>query len=461
MLRKVLIINIIVILLINCNFYVLADDKIENVNINETEEIIETVAVASETPKINSRYAVVIDKNSKAILYGKNELTKTKMASTTKIMTAIIVIENTNLNEIVEISSKAAGTGGSRLKIKKGDKVSVKDLLYGLMLRSGNDAAVALAEYVGGSINGFAELMNKKAMKLGLNNTHFETPHGLDSDEHYTTPYELAILTDYALKNKTFTKIVGTKSCTITINGIPRTIGNTNELLGYLNGVYGVKTGFTNGAGRCLVTAIKRGDMDIICVVLGADTKKIRTTDSVKLIEYVFSNFKNIDISELIEKEFENWKQINEGRINIEKGIKKGIKIKLSEYHIKNYPIENGTEDKIDIKMECDMQLKAPVEENRKIGKLIVLYNNQPISEIDIITNETIRKKGISDYVLEILKNYGNYLEKTINVGGVPLSTQFTQGKNKTKKESVGVALQGDPLFEDNTKINTDLKNYK
>ena len=409
-----LIINIIAILLINFNIYVFADDKIENININETEEIIETVAVASEIQKINSRYAVVIDRNSKAILYGKNELTKTKMASTTKIMTAIIVIENTNLNEIVEISGKAAGTGGSRLKIKKGDKISVKDLLYGLMLRSGNDAAVALAEYVGGSINGFAELMNKKALELGLDNTHFETPHGLDSDNHYTTPYELAILTDYALKNETFTKIVGTKSCTISVNGIPRTIANTNELLGYLNGVYGVKTGFTNGAGRCLVTSIKRGDLDIVCVVLGADTKKIRTTDSVKLIEYVFNNYENKNICGIIEKEFENWKQINEDRINIEKGIKNGIKTKLGEYYIKNYPIEKGTEDKIGIKIECNTQLKAPVKENKKIGKLIVIYNNRAISEINILTDETIRKKRIADYVLEMFKNYGSYLEKTI-----------------------------------------------
>lgn len=416
MFKRIFIINIIVILLISSRSYILADDKIENVNITETEEIIETVAEASEIPKINSRYAVVIERNSKAILYGKNELTKTKMASTTKIMTAIIVIENTNLNEIVEISSKAAGTGGSRLKIKKGDKISVKDLLYGLMLRSGNDAAVALAEYVGGSINGFGELMNKKALELGLNNTHFETPHGLDSENHYTTPYELAILTDYALKNETFAKIVGTISCTISVNGISRAIGNTNELLGYLNGVYGVKTGFTNGAGRCLVTSIKRENLDIICVVLGADTKKIRTTDSVKLIEYTFSNFENININEIIKKEFENWKQINEGRITIEKGIKNGIKIKLDEYDIKNYPIEKGTENQISIEIQCNKEFMAPIQENNKIGKLIVLYNNQPIHEINILTAETVRKKGIKDYILEIIKNYGSYLEKTITV---------------------------------------------
>ena len=414
MFKKILIFNIILLHILSYNGYIFADDEIENISVSETEKIIETVASADETPKISSRYAVVIDRNSKAILYGKNENDKTKMASTTKIMTAMVVIENANLNDVVEISKKAAGTGGSRLKINTGDKITVIDLLYGLMLRSGNDAAVALAEYVGGSIDGFADLMNKKANELGLLNTNFETPHGLDSDEHYTTPYELAILTDYALKNETFAKIVGTKSCTIEVNGIPRTIGNTNELLGYLEGVYGVKTGFTNGAGKCLVTSIKRGDMDIICVVLGADTKKIRTTDSVKLIEYSFSNFGNIDISKKIEEEFNQWKEINEGRISIEKGVKNGIKLKLSEYDLKNYPIKNSTEANIAIEIQCDMKLIAPIEENRTIGKLVVLYNDNIILEISILTDESVRKKGILDYMFEMAREYGNYLEQTI-----------------------------------------------
>lgn len=405
--------KIIICLLTVCIFIanyniVLADDGIDNVEINGIENIIETAAQVSEEPKINSRYAIVLDRESKSIIYGKNEKTKTKMASTTKIMTSLIVIENANLNETVEISAKAAGTGGSKLKIKKGDKISVKDLLYGLMLRSGNDAAVALAEYIGGSINGFADLMNKKAKDIGLENTHFVTPHGLDSEEHYTTPYELAILTDYALKNETFAKIVKTKSCNINVNGYSRTISNTNELLGNLNGVYGVKTGFTNGAGRCLVTAIKRDNLDVICVVLGADTKKDRTQDSIKLIEYTFNNFKNINIEEKIVEEFNKWKNINEERINIEKGVSSVIKIKLNEYNLKKYPIKNNTEDKILINIQCNTNLIAPVEENKEIGKLTVLYNNNIIQEIKIITAETIRKKDIKDYVIQILKSYNS-----------------------------------------------------
>ncbi len=196
------------------------------------------------------------------------------------------------------------GTGGSRLGLSTNDKITVENLLYGLMMVSGNDAAVALAEFIGGDIDNFASLMNEKAKILGLTSTHFTSPHGLDNDEHYTSAYDLAILTDYALQNKTFSKIVKTQNYTVYINNQPKQLNNTNELLGYLDGVYGVKTGFTNGANRCLVTACKRSDLDIICIVLGCDTKKDRTKDSINLINYVFDNFSMINIKNLIQKEF-------------------------------------------------------------------------------------------------------------------------------------------------------------
>ncbi len=393
---------------------ILADDEIDSVEIKDIDKTIETATQASQMPQIDSTYALVLDRENKQILYGKNENKKTKMASTTKIMTSLIVIENTNLNNTVEVSKKAAGTGGSRLKISAGDKITVRDLLYGLMLCSGNDAAVALAEYVGGSVAEFANLMNEKAQELGLVNTHFETPHGLDSAEHYTTPYELAILADYALNNKVFANIVKTKTCNITINGNVRTISNTNELLGNLNGVYGVKTGFTNGAGRCLVTATKRGDIDVICVVLGANTKKIRTADSVKLIEYTFNNYEKINIDEKIKSEFNNWKNINENKITIEKGKQDKVKIKLEEYNLKNYIIEKNTQDKIAIQINANLNLIAPVEQGTSIGELTVFYNNHIILKKGILTDEKIEKKDIGTYILEILQNYGNYLEEVL-----------------------------------------------
>lgn len=248
-----------------------ADDFLENeetINVNSNIKDISSNSSTLDVNTLNCRSCVALDRASNKVLVGKNEEKRVKMASTTKIMTATIVIENYDLSKTVEISKKAAGTGGSRLGLKRGDKISMLDLLYGLMLCSGNDAAVAIAETVAGGIEEFSIMMNNKAKELNLENTHFETPHGLDSDNHYTTAHDLALLTNYALKNKTFLNIVGTKNYTITINGYPKNITNTNELLGNLNGVYGVKTGFTNGANRCLVTACKRDNLDVICIVL-------------------------------------------------------------------------------------------------------------------------------------------------------------------------------------------------
>ena len=202
----------------------------------------------------------------------------------------------------------------------------------------GNDAAVALAEFVAGDVQGFSVLMNDKAKELGLENTHFITPHGLDENEHYTTAYELAKIADYALNIQKFTQIVGTTSKTVSVDGTVKGLNNTNELLGSLNGVYGVKTGFTNGANRCLVTAVKRGDMDIISVVLGADTKKDRGRDSIKIIEYAFSKFEMVDMAKILHTEFD--KIIQNTEFEISNGIENEIILGLSSNEIDLYPVE-------------------------------------------------------------------------------------------------------------------------
>ena len=208
--------------------YCFADDLIE-----ENQTLTNTLEVYSENTisNLNSKYAIVLDRNSLSILYEKNAYDKTAMASTTKIMTAIIAIENSNLTDIVHISKKAANTGGSTLGIQADAKITMESLLYGLLLRSGNDCAVAIAEHIGGSIDNFSKMMNDKAKHLRLDNSNFITPHGLDDINHYTTAYDLAILTDYALKNDTFLRIVNTKNIDIKIGSEVRNISNTNELL--------------------------------------------------------------------------------------------------------------------------------------------------------------------------------------------------------------------------------------
>lgn len=406
---KKIIVFLLLILLLN-TFAVYADDENELLNepiIEENDKKeIEAAASSNTKPTINSRRYAIYDRLSGRCIYGKDENKQTAMASTTKIMTAIIVVENCNLNDTVTITAKAAGTGGSTLGINTNDKITVNDLLYGLMLRSGNDAAVALAIHTAGSVEEFANMMNEKAKKIGLKNTHFVTPHGLDNAEHYTTAYELAKLTDYALKNKTIAKIVATKSTTIYINEIPRQINNTNELLGNVEGVYGVKTGFTNNAGRCLVTSVKRGDMDLIVVVLGADTRKDRAKDSMKLIEYAFKKYRIINVEEIINKEFKLWKQINENRIYIDKGTT-NVELELDNIKIKKL----AGEDEPKIEINAVNYLEAPVEKNKRIGTLTVKLGDEVIEEIEIKTKNQLNKRGIIEYFNIIAKIYSGKIK--------------------------------------------------
>lgn len=219
--------------------------------------------------------------------------------------------------------------------------------------------------------------MNAKAQELGLSNSHFESPHGLDSDEHYTTAYELALLSDYALKNPTFQAIVGTKNYTVTINGSPKNLSNTNELLGNLNGVYGIKTGFTNGANRCLVTACKRGEMDIICVVLGADTKNFRTKDSIKLIEYCFKTFEYFNIQDFVNNYLSNWQNNNPNFFLIEKGFSNHLKIKVdsSLEQSSMIPVKKDLLPTIEADLSLPSYLQAPIKQEDCIRTITHLFS--------------------------------------------------------------------------------------
>lgn len=403
---KKILYSIFIFLLILLNFSTVCADDVDNEG--EFENTVEvTASSVTALPKTNSRRYIVYDRISKSMIIGKNEDVKSAMASTTKIMTTIVILEKSDLDETVTVSAKAGGTGGSRLGLKRGDKASVKDLLYGLMLRSGNDAAVALAEHVGGSVKEFAELMNEKAIELGLTNTHFVTPHGLDDANHYTTALELAKLTDYAMDNETFAKIVGTKSTTIYINNQPRQINNTNELLGVLNGVVGVKTGFTNNAGRCLVTETKRNNMDIITIVLGADTKKDRTKDSVNLIEYTFSKYKMYNLEEQIIEEFNKWKNINEKRILIIKGKQSNPKLALGTIEKATIPICD--DDKIEYSINALTEVGAPLEQWNVMGTLTVKLNGEILENIDIVNVNEVQKRDWKDYFRIVLNTYGNW----------------------------------------------------
>lgn len=407
--KSILVIILTILLSIQTNIYGYEiEEDTDYIWLNEEISNVSTDPI--KEPKINSRYAIVLDRDSKESLYSKDSDKRVPMASTTKIMTSIVLLENLGvnndltLNSQIEVCKQAGAIGGSRLGLKAGDKITINDLLYGLMLCSGNDAAIQIAVSIGGSVEGFANLMNKKAEELGLKDSHFVTPHGLDMPEHYTTAYELALIADYALNIEKISDVVRTKTYTVSINGNSKTISNTNELLGYLNGVNGVKTGFTNGAGRCLVTSVSRNGLNIITVVLGADTKKIRTKDSISLIEYTYSNYERVNLEELINEKFNEWCKINEKRVYIYKGKNSIVDISLGDYEHKIYPVKRENIKDINLETEnIKLNFEAPLDSNTKIGDLIVNIGDEELMEIEILINNNIERKGIKEYIFKCL----------------------------------------------------------
>lgn len=256
--------------------------------------------------------------------------------------------------------------------------------------------------------------MNKKAEELGLKNTHFVTPHGLDETEHYTSAHELALITNHALNNKKFASMVGTKTCNISINGVSRTISNTNELLGYLNGVDGVKTGFTNNAGRCLVTSTTRNGHQIICVVLGADTKKIRTQDSVKLIEYAFSHYEYVNVKNKIEEEFEDWKKKEAKDIKYNKAVQDKTEYILGEIELKEIPVLKNKVKDIQIEVTYEKEIHAPIKKDQSIGKIEMILDEEVLFSTDIQVKDQINKKNIWDYLKQLCTHYTSYINEEI-----------------------------------------------
>ena len=233
----------------------------------------------------------VLEQSSKKVLYQKDMDKMLANASTTKVVTAITAIQHCkDLDEVITVHNKSIGVEGTSIYLRNGEKLSVRDLLYGLMLRSGNDSAVALAYHIGGTEENFVNMMNELCISIGAKNTHFANPHGLDEAEHYTTAYDLALVTAYALNNPIFAEIVSTKHHTIEATNLSekRYLTNKNRLLNSLDGCVGVKTGFTSRAGRCLVSAIRRNGITLVCVVLNCGPM---FEESVALLNSAYTNY--------------------------------------------------------------------------------------------------------------------------------------------------------------------------
>lgn len=246
---------------------------------------------AEKSTYASSQAEIAMELTTGTVLLESNADAKLPMASTTKILTAIIVIEDCNLDEVITVADEAVGAEGSSIYLKKDEKISIKDLLYGLMLRSGNDSAAALAIYHSGSIEKFAIEMNERAKKIGAESSNFKNPSGLPDNEHYTTARDLCKIAVYAMQNPVFKEIVSTTS----YNGQFRSFVNKNKILKSYEGANGVKTGYTVKAGRCLVSSAERDGMDIVSVVLNCPEMYER---SCEIFNYGFDNYKLLQLSD-------------------------------------------------------------------------------------------------------------------------------------------------------------------
>ena len=329
-------------------------------------------------PAVNARYSIAVDAKTKVVLYEKDSQALVPMASTTKIMTALVALKYGKVDSKFTISSKSAGIRGSTVGYKKDESITLKELLYGLMLRSGNDAAIAIAEGISGSVEEFLKLMNEYAIEIGMTNTHFESPHGLDSDFHYTTAYDLALITTEAKELPLFNEIVQTKDIDSTTSGFTRSYHNINKILWLLPFSDGVKTGYTGDAGKCLVTSVKINGNDVIIVVLNSVD---RWNVTKKITEY-------------IEKSYTYQKISSKDQVVSEVQVKAGKeKLKLINREDILVPIKNGSAFKV--KIINPKNLNAPIIKTSKCGSLNVFQEDKLIFSKELYASNNVRKKNL------------------------------------------------------------------
>jgi len=329
---------------------------------------------------ISARSAILYNKDTNEVLYGKDIDKKLPMASTTKIMTAVVLFtkENIDLDKEFIVDSNAIKVEGSSMGLMEGDVVTLRTLAYGLMLKSGNDAAGAISAKVAGSVDKFVELMNKKAREIGLLNTNFVTPSGLDDENHYSTALDMAKLASYALDIDELAKICSSKSAKLKYGNPPyeRTLRNSNRLLKEYDGAIGMKTGFTKKSGRCLVSAAKRDGNTLVVVTLGAG-------DDWNVHKNLFDfGFGKRTVKELNEDSYIFNTSANNGVEMLP------LKVGLNGDTSFNYILNNGDLTEI---ISIDSGIVAPIHYNQIVGKIKYLYNNKIIKEVPLVAKEEIR----------------------------------------------------------------------
>ena len=328
-----------------------------------------SVSAQVTKPAVDATAVILMEASTGQILYEKNANAPLPMASTTKIMTCLVVLEHCDPNEVITVPTDAVGVEGSSAYLRHGEQISIIDLLYCLMLRSANDAASALAIHTAGSIEEFARLMNEKAQKLGLENSHFTNPHGLDHEEHYASAADLAKLTAHALENESFCRIVSTKSYLAGSGENQRALTNHNRLLYSLEGCIGVKTGYTIRSGRCLVSACKREDTTLICVTINCRADWQSHKD---LYSYGFSKVKRVLYSGF------------EGTLPVA-----GSTLRVPVY-AEGYALLTEPESQVSFSLNCPHFLFAPIDKGERVGQVLVVLNGTTIDTIPIYAEENL-----------------------------------------------------------------------
>ena len=361
-----------------------------------------------QAPDVKALGAVLMDEKSGRVLWEKNGYEPLANASTTKIMTCILAIESGKLDETVTASKNAAVQPKTRMGLSEGEQLKLKDLLYALMLQSSNDAAVAIAEHVGGSVEAFCDMMDSKAKELGAVDTDFETPTGLDSGEHHSTAYDMALIACYALKNDEFKEIINTRQAEIKSDRCTYTIINKNRLLNEYDGAIGVKTGFTGKAGNCFVGAAQRDGMTLVSVVLGSGWgsvgKERKWRDTKNILNYGFDNYKYYDIC--MEGDFIDSLPVNNSY---------GRSVKVNTAETINLPLNQAERESLYVDVKLPEMLEAPVMQGEEVGRLVFKTDAETVlAECPIIAENGVNKKDVKTTAKMLIKYWINPLKSDI-----------------------------------------------
>lgn len=360
-------------------------------------------ALAEDPININAKSAVLMDYNTKEILYEKNSHEKLYPASLTKIMTLILGMEalesgKISLNDEVRISAHASSMGGSQLWLEEGETQTVENLFKAITIRSANDAAVALAEHIAGSEEVFVKMMNEKAKELGMNNTNFMNASGLHHENHYTTAYDVALMSAELLKHEKIhdwltiymdEMLVGKKKDKV------QSLVNTNRLIKEYEGTTGIKTGSTSQAGYCLSASAKRGNLHLIAVIMGSDTSKIRFEESMRLLDYGFANYDSVTIGR---------KGDVIGKVLVQKGTSQYLEAVLERDAYLLLP--KGQSKEITKEIVLPDYVNTPIKTGDIIGQLIIKVEGQEMDKVNLVAKNDVGRATLKNMLFKIFMNY-------------------------------------------------------